>query len=100
MVDSFLILILTAALLASLITAPLGCIGLWNGLAFFGETLAHASLLGICISVLLHFPYAYGAITVCLGIAYFIGKNASSQNDVSLAVISSIRVKLRYEGFG
>jgi zinc transport system permease protein len=89
MIDSFLILIVTAALMASLITAPLGCIGLWNGLAFFGETLAHASLLGVCISVILHLPYAYGAIGVCLVIAYFIGKNASAQSDVSLAVISS-----------
>jgi zinc transport system permease protein len=89
MIDSFLILIVIAALMASLITAPLGCIGLWNGLAFFGETLAHASLLGICISVLLHLPYAYGAIAVCLIIAYFIGKNTSAQSDVALAVISA-----------
>lgn len=89
MIDSFLILIVIAALMASLITAPLGCVGLWNGLAFFGETLAHASLLGICISVLLHLPYSYGAVVVCLCIAYFISKSAAAQSDVSLAVISS-----------
>jgi zinc transport system permease protein len=89
MIDSFFISIIVIALMASLITAPLGCIGLWNGLAFFGETLAHASLLGICISVLLHLPYACGAIAVCLVIAYFIGTNNSAQSDVSLAVISS-----------
>ncbi|MCX7343434.1 MAG: metal ABC transporter permease [Proteobacteria bacterium] len=89
MIDSFFISIIIVALMASLITAPLGCIGLWNGLAFFGETLAHASLLGVCISVLLHLPYAYGAIAVCLVIAYFIGTNYSAQSDVSLAVISS-----------
>ena len=89
MIDSFFLLITATAIMASLMTAPLGCIGLWNGLAFFGETLAHASLLGVCISVLLHMPYAYGAIGICLVIAYFIGNNTSAQSDVSLAVISS-----------
>lgn len=89
MIDAFFLLVTVTALMASLITAPLGCIGLWNGLAFFGETLAHASLLGVCISVLLQLPYAYGAIIICLAIAYFIGSHSSAQNDVSLAVISS-----------
>lgn len=89
MIDEFFLLVTITALMASLITAPLGCIGLWNGLAFFGETLAHASLLGVCISVLLQLPYAYGAIMICLAIAYFIGSNNSAQSDVSLAVISS-----------
>lgn len=74
--------------MASLITAPLGCIGLWNGLAFFGDTLSHASLLGICFGVLLQFPYAFGAVAVCLAIAYFIAHKSSKQSDVSLAVIS------------
>ena len=88
MIDTFLLYIVVSALLASLITAPLGCVGLWNGLAFFGDTLAHASLLGVCFSVLLHVPYGLGAVLVCLGIAYFIAKKSSKQSDVSLAVIS------------
>lgn len=88
MIDSFVFFVLIAGLLASLITAPLGCIGLWNGLAFFGDTLAHASLLGVCFSMLWQVPYACGAILICLGIAYFIGHKSSKQNDVSLAVIS------------
>jgi zinc transport system permease protein len=88
MIDSFVLFIVAAALLASLITAPLGCIGLWNGLAFFGDTLAHASLLGVCFSIFLQIPYACGAIVVCLVIAYFIAHKSSKQSDVSLAVIS------------
>lgn len=88
MIDSFVIFIIVSALLASLITAPLGCIGLWNGLAFFGDTLAHASLLGVCFSILLQVPYALGAILVCLCIAYFVAHKSSKQSDVSLAVIS------------
>mgnify|MGYP000107749628 CR=1 FL=1 len=88
MIDSFVFFIVTSALLASLITAPLGCIGLWNGLAFFGDTLAHASLLGVCFGVLLQVPYALGAVVVCLAITYFIAHKSSKQSDVSLAVIS------------
>ena len=88
MIDSFILFIIVSALLASLITAPLGCIGLWNGLAFFGDTLAHASLLGVCFGILFHVPYAFGAIAICLCIAFFIAHKSSKQSDVSLAVIS------------
>jgi zinc transport system permease protein len=88
MIDSFVLFIIASALLASLITAPLGCIGLWNGLAFFGDTLAHASLLGVCFSILLQVPYVCGAVILCLIIAYFIAHKSSKQSDVSLAVIS------------
>lgn len=88
MIDSFILFVIIAGLLASLITAPLGCIGLWNGLAFFGDTLAHASLLGVCFSLLLHVPYAFGSVLICLCMAFFIGYKSSKQNDVSLAVVS------------
>lgn len=86
--DSLLILLIIIVVLASLMTAPLGCIGLWNGLAFFGDTLAHASLLGVCISMLTHTPYAVGGIIVAVFLAIVVAKNNDSPNDVTLASIS------------
>lgn len=86
--DSLLILLIIIVVLASLMTAPLGCIGLWNGLAFFGDTLAHASLFGVCISMLTHTPYAVGGIIVAVLLAIVVAKNNDSPNDVTLASIS------------
>lgn len=86
--DSLLILLIIIVVLASLMTAPLGCIGLWNGLAFFGDTLAHASLLGVCIGMLTHTPYAVGGMIVAVCLAAIVAKNNDSPNDVTLASIS------------
>lgn len=86
--DSLIITLIITITIASLMTAPMGCIGLWNGLAFFGDTLAHASLLGVCISMLTHTPYAVGGIIVAVLMAITVAKNNDSPNDVTLASIS------------
>jgi zinc transport system permease protein len=86
--DSLIITLIITVVLASLMTAPLGCVGLWNGLAFFGDTLAHASLLGVCISMLTHTPYAFGGIIVAIFLAVAVAKNNDSPKDVTLAAIS------------
>lgn len=86
--DSIIVTLLITVILASLMTAPIGCIGLWNGLAFFGDTLAHASLLGVCISMLTNTPYAIGGIIVAVVLAIAVAKSDNSPKDVTLATIS------------
>lgn len=86
--DSIIVTLLITVILASLMTAPIGCIGLWNGLAFFGDTLAHASLLGVCISMLTHTPYAIGGVIVAVVLAIAVAKSDNSPKDVTLATIS------------
>ncbi len=46
-----------------------GCFVLWHRLAYFGETIAHASLLGVAISFALHLPPDYGLIGISVVIA-------------------------------
>lgn len=58
-----------ALLALSLLTAPMGCFVVWRKLAYFGETLAHAGLLGAIVGLLLGIGVLYGVIGVTLLIA-------------------------------
>lgn len=49
----FLLLALAAGLGVAIIAAPLGSFIVWQRLAYFGDTLAHASLLGVAFGILL-----------------------------------------------
>ena len=44
---------LVAGLGVALIAGPLGCFVVWRRLAYFGDTLAHAALLGVALGLLL-----------------------------------------------
>ena len=53
MLDDFLIRAALAGLAVALAAAPLGCFVVWRRMAYFGATLAHASLLGVAFGLLL-----------------------------------------------
>ncbi len=50
---TFLLLALASGLGVALIAAPLGSFIVWQRLAYFGDTLAHASLLGVAFGLIL-----------------------------------------------
>ena len=50
----------------ALLTAPLGCLMLWRKMAFFADTLAHGTLLGVAVAALLSLPYWAGVAGVSL----------------------------------
>jgi len=51
LLDDFFIRALIGGLGIALVSGPLGCIVVWRRLAYFGDTLAHASILGVVIAV-------------------------------------------------
>lgn len=51
--DNFIIYALVAAIGIALVCAPLGCFVVWKRMAYFGDSLAHSSLLGVAMGVLL-----------------------------------------------
>lgn len=53
MFDDFILRALAAGIGVALVTGPLGCLIVWRRLAYFGDTLAHAALLGIALGLLL-----------------------------------------------
>lgn len=55
--------------LAALMAAPLGCLLVWRRLSVFGDSLAHATLLGAGLSLLFHIPVWGGILGVCVLLA-------------------------------
>jgi zinc transport system permease protein len=51
--EPFLLRAFAAALALAVIAAPLGSLVIWNRMAYFGETIAQASLIGIALGLLL-----------------------------------------------
>ena len=53
MFDDFFTRALIAGTGVALIAGPLGCFIVWRRLAYFGDTLSHAALLGVALALLL-----------------------------------------------
>jgi zinc transport system permease protein len=68
MID-FLVLALLGGIGVALTAAPLGAFVVWQRLAYFGDTLAHASLLGVAFGLLLTVNIQLTIIVSCLGVA-------------------------------
>ncbi|WP_225639614.1 zinc ABC transporter permease subunit ZnuB [Candidatus Profftia sp. (ex Adelges kitamiensis)] len=58
-----------AGILLSLIAGPLGSFIIWRRMSYFGDTLAHASLLGVTLSLLFNVNHFIAVIIVVLPLA-------------------------------
>lgn len=64
--EPFLLNALIAGLGISFVSAPLGCFIVWQRMAFFGETIAQASLIGIALGLLWHIDLTAAALAVAV----------------------------------
>lgn len=69
MMDNFLLFALLGGLGVVGITGPLGSVVVWKRMAYFGDTLAHAALLGVSLGVLWSWSLQFSIIAVCLLLA-------------------------------
>ena len=53
MFDDFMTRAVLAGIGVALAAAPLGCFVVWRRMAYFGEAIAHAAILGVAISLML-----------------------------------------------
>lgn len=67
--DDFVARALIAGLGLALIAGPLGCFVVWRRMAYFGDTLAHSSFLGVTLGWLLGVDPMFGVIAVLATIA-------------------------------
>ena len=67
--DEFLLRALIGGVLVALISAPLGCLVVWQRMAYFGATLSHAALLGIALGLVLKVDLRLSILMVSLLIA-------------------------------
>ena len=67
--DEFLLRALIGGILVALISAPLGCLVVWQRMAYFGATLSHAALLGIALGLVVKMDLRLSILIVSLFIA-------------------------------
>ncbi len=63
--DDFLVRALVGGIGVALAAGPLGAFVVWRRMAYFGDTLAHAALLGVALGFLLGIHVNLGVVLVC-----------------------------------
>jgi zinc transport system permease protein len=90
--DDFILRGLVAGLGVALLGAPLGCFVVWRRMAYFGEALAHAALLGVALGLLLNLAPFVGIIATCLAAALLLSQLGRHQprlaNDTLFGIVS------------
>lgn len=63
--DDFLLRALLGGIGVALVAGPFGSFVVWRRLAYFGDTLSHAALLGVVFGYLLQVNLTFGIVVVC-----------------------------------
>jgi zinc transport system permease protein len=69
MLEPFFIKAIVAGVGVAVMCGTLGCFVAWQRLAYFGDTIAHAALLGVVLSLMMDGNIQFGIIAVSLGLA-------------------------------
>jgi len=91
LLDDFLVRSIIAGLLMVSIAAPIGCLMVWQRLAFLSDTLGHAAVMGVGLGLLLQLPAMFGVLAVVLLIVVSLNQVVNINNALSettLAIIS------------
>jgi zinc transport system permease protein len=95
--EEFFIRALLAGFGVALVSAPLGCFVVWRRMAYFGEALAHAALLGIALGLLLDLLPSVGILAACLLTALLVfglQRRTSLAADTLLGILSHAALAL------
>ncbi len=97
MIDLFILHALLAGVGIALVAGPLGCFVAWRRLAYFGDAMAHAALLGVVLALLLGQGIALGlaavAVVVTLAV-YRLERHALLATDTLLGVAAHASLAL------
>lgn len=89
--DEFLARAVAGGLALALVAGPFGCFVVWRRMAYFGDTLAHAALLGVVLGALLDLDFTLGiaalSLTVALIVA-FLQRRRELASDTLLGILS------------
>ncbi len=87
--------IIAVSVLIGLIFAPLGCLVLWKRYVYFGDGLAHASMLAGIITVMTGVPIFYAGLISSGLFAFAIFKlRNNSGNSAAIGLVTSIMISL------
>jgi zinc transport system permease protein len=91
MLDDFFTRAVIAGVGIAAVTGPLGCFVVWRKLAYFGDTLAHAALLGVAISLLLDVNVTLAVFAVAIVVALLLlvlQRRSALSSDALLGMLS------------
>lgn len=91
MLDDFLIRTIIAGLLLSIVAGPVGSLIMWQRKAYFGDSLAHAAILGIAIALFFNINLNFSIILILLGFAIiliFLEKQNTMPSDTILGILA------------
>ncbi len=97
MFDDFFTRALVAGIGVALVAGPLGCFIVWRRLAYFGDTLSHAALLGVALAFLLEvdITLAVFAVSALVSIALLLlQQRASLSSDALLGILAHAALAL------
>lgn len=89
--DEFLARALAGGLALAVVAGPFGCFVVWRRMAYFGDTLAHAALLGVVLGALLDLDFSVGIAALSLAVALAVGvlqRRRDLASDTVLGVLS------------
>jgi len=89
--DDFLWRALAAGIGVALLSGPLGSFVVWRRLAYFGDTLAHAALLGVAVGLITGISLTIGVIAVCAAVAVLLvllSEGRRFSGDTTLGILS------------
>ena len=89
--DDFLVRSVLAGLIMILIAAPMGCLIVWQRLAFLGDTLGHAAVLGVGIGLMLEVKPIFGVLLIVVLLVVSLSRVSSFNNaltETTLAIIA------------
>lgn len=91
MLDDFFIRALIAGIGLAIVTGPVGCFIVWRRLAYFGETIAHSSLLGVAVAILCDVNLVLGIFftaTVVVFIVFMLERREGLPTDTILGLLA------------
>ena len=95
--DDFLIRAFAAGLGVAVICGPLGCLVVWQRMAYFGAALSHAALLGVVLGIFFQINLLLSVLGVCLTVSFLLMimdrfRNLSS--DTALGILAHASLAL------
>jgi zinc transport system permease protein len=90
MLEPFLIRAALAGLAVAIAAGPLGAFVVWRRMAFFGDAMAHASVLGVAFALLLSLPVSIGTFLLALGLGALLARlqDRETAGDTALGVLA------------
>jgi zinc transport system permease protein len=91
MLDDFFTRALLAGIGVAMVAGPLGCFIVWRRLAYFGDTLSHAALLGVALAFLFEVNVTLAVFVVSAGVSLallLLSRRATLSADALLGLLA------------